>query len=377
VSAWDVHNGRMFGLMFAQMPALTSLDVSTWDVGNGRYFDSMFGGTSSLASLDVAGWDVREGVSFGFMFSGASALTSLDLSAWDVRNATDFLLMFEGTSSLTSLDVAGWDVRSGTRFEQMFARSALGSLDLSGWDTMGADSTSLMLWEMPNLAELVLGGRTMLQISTALAPLPADARYTGAWVAVGAGTTMVPQGPWSGSSDDLVEAAQAGGFAGTYIPAQRVTVLLDPNAADAEAAGSTLIAGATGVPVTLPGAAFTRPEQRLSGWNTRADGTGTAYGVDSALFLPGGDITVYAQWTALGGGVTEVPETPELPLTEPEGLPLTEPEGLPLTAPDGLALTGVSGSALVASIAGSLTAGGAALLALAGLRRKRKVEPEA
>ena len=41
--------------------------------------------------------------------------------------------------------------------------------------------------------------------------------------------------------------------------------------------------------------AFTRTGYRFTGWNTAADGSGTAYD-DKARFTPPEDITLYAQW---------------------------------------------------------------------------------
>ena len=54
--------------------------------------------------------------------------------------------------------------------------------------------------------------------------------------------------------------------------------------------------------VTLPAASFTREGYTFTGWNTAADGTGTAFAPGAQLTITGngtapGDLTLYAQWT--------------------------------------------------------------------------------
>ena len=53
---------------------------------------------------------------------------------------------------------------------------------------------------------------------------------------------------------------------------------------------------AYGESIQLPGNAFTRPKYTFNGWNTRADGSGTAYADNATLTLTE-DTTLYAQWT--------------------------------------------------------------------------------
>ena len=52
---------------------------------------------------------------------------------------------------------------------------------------------------------------------------------------------------------------------------------------------------AYGESIQLPGNTFTRPKYTFTGWNTRADGSGTAYTDNASLTLTD-DTTLYAQW---------------------------------------------------------------------------------
>ena len=72
-----------------------------------------------------------------------------------------------------------------------------------------------------------------------------------------------------------------------------------------------------GESATLNANSFTRTGYTFSGWNTNADGSGTAYG-DGASISPSSNVTLYAQWamaadyTVLlpdGDNITVDPET--------------------------------------------------------------------
>jgi uncharacterized repeat protein (TIGR02543 family) len=56
----------------------------------------------------------------------------------------------------------------------------------------------------------------------------------------------------------------------------------------------------TNVPTALTLNTFTRTGYSFSGWNTAANGSGTAY-ADGAIYTFDANITLYAQWTALPG----------------------------------------------------------------------------
>ena len=74
---------------------------------------------------------------------------------------------------------------------------------------------------------------------------------------------------------------------------------------------------AYGENIQLPSNAFTRPKYTFAGWNTRTDGSGTAYADNASLTLTE-DTTLYAQWTLItdytvllpdGDNITVDPET--------------------------------------------------------------------
>ena len=74
---------------------------------------------------------------------------------------------------------------------------------------------------------------------------------------------------------------------------------------------------AYGESIQLPGSTFIRPKYTFTGWNTKADGSGTSYAENASLTLTE-DTTLYAQWTLVtdytvllpdGDNITVDPET--------------------------------------------------------------------
>jgi len=76
--------------------------------------------------------------------------------------------------------------------------------------------------------------------------------------------------------------------------ATRYTVVYDPNGGN----GSLFLSGGTGdshTVLTVESVRFSRAGYTFTGWNTRADGDGTAYAPGDTLAVTG-SITLYAQW---------------------------------------------------------------------------------
>ena len=78
---------------------------------------------------------------------------------------------------------------------------------------------------------------------------------------------------------------------------------LNKNADDADSVTGT-VSGITYDEVTVPDGAATRTGYTLSGWNTKADGSGTSYAIGSNYALTLDEDVVYAQWTVNSYNVT-------------------------------------------------------------------------
>ncbi|WP_146103398.1 BspA family leucine-rich repeat surface protein [Enterococcus mundtii] len=132
----DTSGLREMSFMFANMSALTSLDVSGFDTSNVRNMQEMFQNMSSLTELDVSGFDTYNVWSMQGMFQNMSSLTELDVSSFDTTNLFSMTRMFEGATGLTRLDVSGLDTGNVVSMIDMFRNvSRVTELNVSGFDT--------------------------------------------------------------------------------------------------------------------------------------------------------------------------------------------------------------------------------------------------
>ena len=110
--------------------------------------------------------------------------------------------------------------------------------------------------------------------------------FSGWNTAAGGGGTAYADGATYSFAADITLYAQW-----TALPNHTVTF-------NANGGTGTMTAQTANVPTALTANAFTRTGYTFSGWNTAANGTGTAY-ADGATYSFAADLTLYAQWTAL------------------------------------------------------------------------------
>ena len=121
----------------------------------------------------------------------------------------------------------------------------------------------------------------------------------------------------------------------------------------------TSSAGHVGEAVEVAANGFERPGYTFTGWNTQADGSGTAYAAGDAYTLTEGDDVLFAQWTKTSSTEPPAPE-PSDPGESDGG---NEPEDPSTT--NGLPKTGDGASA-----AGVFAVAGAIVLLAAGVLRR-------
>jgi uncharacterized repeat protein (TIGR02543 family) len=91
--------------------------------------------------------------------------------------------------------------------------------------------------------------------------------------------------------------------------ANSATLTYDGN--DAQSGTTAPTAGVTDESVDIASNGFVRKGYTFAGWNSAADGSGTAYAAGDGYTLPAGGTTLYAQWTK----DAETPVTPSKPTT--------------------------------------------------------------
>ncbi|RJX38721.1 hypothetical protein D3P09_14355 [Paenibacillus pinisoli] len=202
----------------------------------------------------------------------------------------------QGTLEKAGYSFAGWNTKADGTGTTYAAGSTL---------TMGAANVTLYAqWELITYT-LNYNGNTS---GSGTAPL-------GGSYAPGAQVTVAPQGTlekagysfagWNTKADGTGAAYAAGstltmGSANVTLYAQweliTYSISYDGNGSD----GGTVPSGASyapGTPVTLAIAgSMTKAGSIFSGWNTKADGTGTAYAAGATLQVSE-NVTLYAQWT--------------------------------------------------------------------------------
>lgn len=159
VSGFDTSNVTNMQEMFQNMSSLTELDVSGFDTHNVWSMQGMFQNMSSLTELDVSGFDTSNVTDMSFMFHNVRNVTKLDVSGFDTSNVTDMHVMFEGVSSVTELDVSSFDTSNVINLSFMFHTvSSVTELDVSGFDTSNATTMAFMFHNMGNVTELDVSG---------------------------------------------------------------------------------------------------------------------------------------------------------------------------------------------------------------------------
>ena len=87
----------------------------------------------------------------------------------------------------------------------------------------------------------------------------------------------------------------------TFVLTTQATLSYDPNSGEGSMESQTYTVGDT---ATVEANGFTRSGYTFTGWNTKGDGTGTAYKAGDTFAMPANDVVLYAQWSknSSGGG---------------------------------------------------------------------------
>ncbi|MCR5390410.1 MAG: BspA family leucine-rich repeat surface protein [Lachnospiraceae bacterium] len=340
VSGFDTSNVTDMAIMFSYCSGLTTLDVSGFDTSNVTDMRSMFSYCSGLTTLDVSGFDTSNVTNMSTMFYDCSGLTSLDVSSFDTSSVTDMSYMFYGCSGLTSLDVSGFDTSNVTYIYMNGMFSSCSSIErlkpfmgfskkfllplAQMYDLNGVEYTAFPK-ELTKPITLYASKPTEV-VATSVAlkkknlTINTETRYKLSYTYTPIGCT--DEAEWSSSDSSIVSVNSIGlitsgtkeGTAvitvslGAYSDSCKVTVgkAVTPDETyriifDANGGSGAMspLTASVGKEITLPQNSFEKADNSFSGWNTSADGSGTAY-ADKAkvkdLAPADGSITLYAQW---------------------------------------------------------------------------------
>ena len=110
---------------------------------------------------------------------------------------------------------------------------------------------------------------------------------------------------FTGWSPEVVAAEEDATYTAQYSETARVFYTITFNANGGEG-GMEPQRFEVGVDTALNTNTFTREGYKFIGWNTAADGSGTAYADEGAILELTGDMTLYAQWQFWNGWFTDV-----------------------------------------------------------------------
>ena len=282
VSNFDTSNVTDMEDMFYACSGLTQLDVSNFDTSNVTDMRDMFGKCSSLAQLDLSNFDTSNVTDMRDMFFGCSGLTQLDVGNFDTNNVTEMCYMFYGCSGLTQLDVSNFDTSNVTYIDNMFYEcSGLTQLDLSSFDMSSSNlyDTSDMLYGCSFLKELDTPKNVLSSVS-----LP-----TTFYDKNGKSYTALPMNQ---NSSIHLTTTNSTNQTVSY------TVIFNGNGSTGGSMKNQSITYGSGTKLTAN--AYSRKGYTFNGWNTKANGKGTAYAdkADGSTLTKtnGSSVTLYAQW---------------------------------------------------------------------------------
>ena len=317
LSEWDTSNVTAIDDMFHNCLKLTTLgDINKWNVSSVTNMDDFMAyclaylGTDGKGNLDLSSWNpVKNGLAYR-MFKDDSGLKTIDLSGWTGTALQRCDAMFQECRSLTDVKVPNLVTSKTQNIGGMFdGCSSLSSLDLSKWNTSGItdtpsySSTEVDYYENEDtgyagatnflnaskLSTLKLGENFTINSSKTGLVTPTGDSYSGKWVRKSDNA--------SGTANDLMtlsvaNAKTAKDRAGTWTWQKAYIITFDANGG-AGMMNSLKVGEDESTPLTSN--AFTRKSYDFAGWNTKKDGSGTAYS-NAETVKPTENMTLYAQW---------------------------------------------------------------------------------
>ena len=291
--------------------AKSGFSFGGWNTNAGGTGTNYAAGSSYTPTGDVtlyARWNADQAGTFTVTFNvnGGSGTTPIAQTA---SSGSSITLPSGSGLTKTGYTFGGWNTNSsgmGTNYAAGSSYTITGAITLyARWDVAVSLDRIEYYWvdEHGNLAT-TSGGTVTVPPGGTLTITAQAAGYTvQQWhldgIDIGeSGNTYAFSSPVSGKYVVGLFVEKDGRFYNTNITVTVVvpyTVTFNANGATSGTPPDPLTQGA-GFSITLPGAGnLTKANYNFGGWNTRADGTGTAYNADSSYTVTG-DITLYAMW---------------------------------------------------------------------------------
>lgn len=149
---------RSTRLMFVNMEALTSLDLSAFDTSNTTDMGTMFGLCANLTSINLSSFDTSNVTDMSIMFGDCRKLISLDLTHFDTSNVTNMHGMFSNCYLLSNLQISNFSTSTVFDMSNMFGLCrSLSTLDLTSFSTYQVSTMNHMFVNCAMISNIIYG----------------------------------------------------------------------------------------------------------------------------------------------------------------------------------------------------------------------------
>ncbi len=316
--------------MFRRLRNLSEMDIkdvlhytNSDNVTNLAY---LFSGCNNITDIDMTDFNTSIVTDMSYIFNECTALAQLDISTFNTEKVENFTAAFKAIRGISILDLTVLDTSSATDMTQMFyGNDGIVELIITSFDTSKVEKMSRMFYGCSNLTKILASENFVTTSVTDDSNM-----FTGSQrINGGSGTTYNA----AHVGKEYAHLDGKDGLPGYFWNEIFYTIAFNANGGTGTMSN---IPAQYGFNVTLPSNTFTRNGYTFNGWNTKADGTGTAYAneatVKNLTYVNNSTVTLYAQWNVivytitydLDGGNVEVEnpttytvETPTFTLNNP------------------------------------------------------------
>lgn len=260
----DTSNVTNMASMFESAKSLQSLDLRPLDVSKVTTMKGMFMEDEKLETVNIDGWNTESLEITSSMFTRAKKLKNIDLSNLNVDKVTNMELMFRQTESFGAIDLSTWNMDENTSMKQMFLYTRVNTIYVNkDFNTNKVEDFDSSFYGVSGLVG-------------------------------GAGTTFGTD-PHTINGYIRIDDPDNGNPGYLSLKDARY-VRFNANGGEGTMASRYF---STVTPENIPANEFTNGAYVFAGWNTAADGTGTAYAAEAPLTnitMSKTPLTLYAQW---------------------------------------------------------------------------------
>jgi surface protein len=321
ISKWDVSSAQNMTSMFNSTNF--NMPIDDWDVSNLRYMNWMFAGDVKF-NQPIYKWDTSNVLEMYGSFRWAYAFNQ-DLSSWNVSQVYYLYEIFMDSAmsvdhyskflqKVSDTTVSAWrgiGASQNYKCSVQAARdhltndSSVGGLNWSIWDFGPADCLTDQSINFSQPEDFAVNKSREL-LATATSGLAVNFKWiSGPCDIDGNVVTATDQGVCvvaanQGGDDTYYDATQVVRWINVLAPANPDVVYNANGATTGEAPVDLDNPHVTGTSVTLKTKGnLARTNSLFTGWNTKADGTGTHYDENEIVTMPYRDLVLYAEWFSL------------------------------------------------------------------------------